>query len=133
MLTSTRKAVALLLLAVVLGGALGSMATARVMGHHHEDRDNQGRGSDWYIGLLRRELELNPQQQDSVRAILRRHRREMDSIYATLSVPMAAMRETIRTEIRALLTPDQQKRYAVVTARLDAARRERSTQDSTDR
>jgi hypothetical protein len=133
MQTSTRKAVALLLIAGALGGALGSAITARVGSHHHDGRGGPGRGSDWYVDLLRRELDLNPTQQDSVRAILKHHRREMDSIYATLTVPMAAMRETIRSEVRAMLTPDQQQRYVAVTARLDAERRERMKQDSTDR
>lgn len=133
MQTSTRKAVTLLLLAGALGGAVGSVVTARIVGHHGAGRTGPGRGSDWYVDLLRRELSLDQQQQDSVRAILRHHRREMDSISATLSVPMAAMRETIRSEIRAMLTPDQQQRYATVTARLDADRRERMKQDSTDR
>lgn len=133
MQTSTRKAVGLLLIAGALGGALGSVITARVVGRHHEDRGGPGRGSDWYVDLLRREVDLTPPQQDSVRAILRRHRGEMDSIYATLSVPMAALRETIRSEVRAMLTPDQQQRYLAVTARLDAERRERMKQDSTNR
>ena len=133
MLTSTRKAVTLLVLAAALGGALGSVVTARVIGERHEGRGGPGRGSEWYVDLLHRELDLSQPQEDSVRAILKRHRREMDSIYATLSVPMAAMRETIRTEVRAMLTPAQQQRYAAVTARLDAERQQRVKQDSTDR
>ena len=133
MQTSTRKAVILLILAAALGGALGSAVTARLLGQRHDGHGSRGRGSTWYVDLLRRELKLDAAQEDSVRAILKHHRGEMDSIYATLSVPMAAIREAIRTDIRTMLTPEQQRRYAEVTARLDADRHERMKQDSTDR
>jgi len=133
MQTSTRKAVLLLLLAAALGGALGSVVTARVLGQRHDGRGGRGRGSTWYVDLLRRELKLDARQEDSVRTILRHHRGEMDSIYATLSAPMATIREAIRTDVRTMLTPEQQQRYAELTARLDADRRKRMKQDSTDR
>jgi hypothetical protein len=42
------------------------------------------------------------------------------------------MRDTIRAEVRVQLTPEQLTRYAEVTARLDAERRE-TKKDSTDR
>jgi hypothetical protein len=43
------------------------------------------------------------------------------------------MREAIRAEVRALLTPGQQARFTEVTARLDAQRREKLNEDSIKR
>jgi Spy/CpxP family protein refolding chaperone len=133
MQTSTWKAVTLLLLAALLGGAIGSAATARVVGHRHGPHGGPGRNSEWYVDLLRRELNLTPTQQDSVRAILRRRRGEMDSIWATLGPPMERMRDSIRSDVRTMLTAKQQGRFAEITARLDARRRDMMNRDSTDR
>lgn len=133
MQTSTWKAVMLLLLAALLGGAIGSAATTRVLGHRHEQHGGPGRNSEWYVDLLRRKLDLAPDQQDSVRAILRRRRAEMDSMWAALGPRMERMRDSIRADVRAVLTPEQQGRFAEVTARLDARRRDMMRQDSTNR
>jgi hypothetical protein len=133
MQTSTWKAVVLLLLAAALGGALGSAITARALEHSHGSRGGPGRGSDWYVDLLTRELDLTRPQQDSVRAVLRRRRGQMDSLWATLGPPMEQMREAIRSDVRTLLTPEQQSRFAKLTARLDAQRREKMKQDSAER
>ena len=132
MQTGTWKAVFLLLLAALLGGAVGSVATARLMGHAQGPHDRAAR-SAWYVDLHTHELSLTQAQQDSVRAVLKRHRPSMDSLWATLDQPMAQMRESIRADIRAMLTPAQQAHYAEVTARLDAHRREMMNQDSTNR
>jgi Spy/CpxP family protein refolding chaperone len=133
MQASTWKAVILLLLAALLGGAVGSAVTARTFGHRHEPGGGPGRNTEWYLDLLRRELDLTPGQQDSVREILRRGRGEMDSIWATLGPRMDQMRERIRADVRATLTPEQQAKFAQVTARLDARRREMMNRDSIKR
>jgi Spy/CpxP family protein refolding chaperone len=133
MLTSTRKAVTLLVLTAAVGGAIGSLVTARLIASGRMQDGRRGSRSEWYIDLLRHELKLTDVQQDSVRAILRRHRPGMDSLFATLDTPMTRMREAIRGEIRTVLTPDQQQPYTKVTARLDAQRRERMKEDSTNR
>ena len=133
MQTGTWKAVMLLLLAALLGGAIGSAATAGVLGHRHEPHGGPGRNTEWYVDLLRRELDLTHDQQDSVRAILRHRRAEMDSIWAALGPRMERMRDSIRADVHAMLTPEQQGRFAEVTARLDARRREAMNRDSTHR
>jgi Spy/CpxP family protein refolding chaperone len=57
----------------------------------------------------------------------------MDSIWATLGPRMDQMRERIRADVRATLTPEQQAKFAQVTARLDARRREMMNRDSIKR
>lgn len=124
----------LLIFAALLGGAVGSVVTARVIEHRQGPPDRPGGGSsEWYVTLLTRELDLSDRQQDSVRAILKRHRRGMDSLWATLDPQMQQMREGIRAEVRTLLSPAQVARYAVVTAQLDAQRKQKANQDSTNR
>jgi hypothetical protein len=43
------------------------------------------------------------------------------------------MREGIRAEVRTQLSPAQVARYAEVTAQLDAQRKQKANQDSTNR
>jgi Spy/CpxP family protein refolding chaperone len=133
MQTSTWKAVFLLILAALLGGLLGSAATAWTLDRAGRDHGRSRHGSDWYVKLLSRELDLTGTQRDSVRAILKRHRRGMDSLYATLRPGMEERRNAIRADIRTMLTDSQQARYAELSARLDARRREKLQQDTTER
>ena len=119
----------MLLLAALVGGAIGTAATIEVRGRRHE----QGRrgGSGWYVEMLTRELGLTEEQQDSVQQVLTRHRTGMDSIWAEVAPRMKAWREDVRADVRAQLTAAQQTRYAELTARLDAERERRNQADST--
>jgi Spy/CpxP family protein refolding chaperone len=132
MQSSTWKAGLLLVLAALAGGAVGSALTVQAMHDRRGFGAGQRRGGDWYVDLLQRELKLSDGQRDSVRAILQRHRPDMDSIWGDFDTRLQQMRETIRAEVRIQLTPDQLTRYSGVTARLDAERR-KMKKDSTDR
>lgn len=131
--TKTWKAASLLLLAALLGGAIGSVVTARTLGRGQLEHGRRGHGSEWYVDLLTRELDLTPPQQDSVRALLGRRRQGMDSLYALIRPSMEEIRDSIRADVRQMLTPSQQERFTALTARLDARRREMKQRDSTNR
>jgi Heavy-metal resistance len=118
MRTGTWKAAVLLLLAALVGAAAGSALTLRFSGSHEG-----GHGSARYVALLDRELRLSPAQHDTVQAILQRHRNAMDSLWQEIGPRLDARREAIRSEIRMQLTPEQQQRYAGLTARLDSERK----------
>ena len=119
----TWKATLLLLAAALGGAAVGGVATAvRLRGM---DGFGHGGGTQAYVRLLDRNLHLSGAQQDSVRAILARHRGAMDSLWSALRPRLQALRDTIRTEIGAQLTPSQMARYTALTQRLDAERRRR--------
>lgn len=119
----------MLLLAALAGAAGGSILTSRL--HSHERPGSHShRGSDWYVELLEDELELTEVQEDSLRAVLSRHRQKIDAMYAELGPRMDAMRDTIRADVRRLLTPEQQQRYQAVTARLDRERQDKNQRDS---
>lgn len=120
--TSRWKAVGLLVLAALVGGAAGSAVTVAAMsrghgpgGHHH--------GSAWYVELLQRELDLSPAQRDSVEAVLDRYSGPMEHIWTDMETRIDSLRTAIRLDVRAQLSAEQQTRYTAVTARLDAERR----------
>lgn len=120
--TSRRKAIGLLLLVGILGGVVGSGITTLAMtrgtgprGHDH--------GSDWYVVLLQRELDLSGPQRDSVQAVLDRYAAPMDGIWTDMESRIDSLRLAIRGEIAAQLSADQRSRYTEVTTRLDAERR----------
>jgi Spy/CpxP family protein refolding chaperone len=131
--TRTWKAASLLLLAALFGGAVGSVVTARLADRGPHDHGRRGHGSAWYVGLLTRELDLTSAQQDSVRSLLVRRRQGMDSLYALIQPGMEQIRDSIRADVRALLTPVQRERFLALSARLDARRREMKQRDSTNR
>jgi hypothetical protein len=57
----------------------------------------------------------------------------MDSLYALIQPGMEQIRDSIRADVRALLTPVQRERFLALSARLDARRREMKQRDSTNR
>jgi hypothetical protein len=126
MIRSTWKAVILLLAAFVLGAAVGGAVTSRVS--HRNPWEGKPRDRmEGYLRLLGENLDLNSAQRDSVRAILDRHRGDMDAIWQEVAPRYETMRSQIRSEIRTQLTPEQQRKYADLTARLDQERREMNT------
>ena len=127
MQTSRWKAVAVLALAAAAGAVIGGALTASAT---RSDREGHGHGSNWYVDLLNKELDLTDQQRDSVRAILDRRQGSMDSILAEMRPRIEAARAVIRNDINGQLTPDQQRRYRELTSRLDAERRERQQRES---
>ncbi|MGE0353673.1 MAG: Spy/CpxP family protein refolding chaperone [Gemmatimonadales bacterium] len=114
MKTSTWKA-SFLLLAVFLGGAVAGGATvaltrpdrgARIRGGHEDRRDR-----DDHLKSLARDLNLTPAQEDSVRAIVDRYRASMDSIWREVGPRFGTLRDSISSDIRKQLTPEQVNAY----------------------
>ncbi len=120
--TSRRKAIGLLLLVGILGGVVGSGITTLAMTRGTGPRGHD-RGSDWYVVLLQRELDLSGPQRDSVQAVLDRYAAPMDGIWTDMESRIDSLRLAIRGEIAAQLSADQRSRYTEVTTRLDAERR----------
>ena len=123
MLNSTWKAAALLALAVIAGGAAGSALTAHsaacTAGTTASKQPGEG-----FVSLLTTELALTAAQQDSVRVVLARHNGAMDALWDEIRPRVDSLRGVIRSEIAPHLTADQQAKFTVLTARLDAERRE---------
>ena len=122
-MSHTRGRAALLLMAAFLAGVLCGGA-----GFLLAARNNVGpvharpRGHGGYVNHLTRTLDLTEVQRDSVRAILERHRPAMDSLRREVAPRFETLQRTMRSEIRAQLTPDQQQKLEAMTRRSDSLR-----------
>lgn len=119
---STRGATLLLVAALVVGfvvGAGGMLLAQRSGWGPFRPRRHGPRG---YVAWLTRELELAPAQQDSVRAVLERWRPAMDSLRRETAPRFETLQRGIRSDIRAQLNPEQQRRFSIMTQRYDAQR-----------
>ena len=107
-------AISLLAAVAVAGFAAGAATMSRAEpGRHNRDYS--------YSAQLAEQLGLTQVQQDSIRAIMRSHRSEMQAIIAPVKERLDSVRTQAREEIKALLTPDQRARYDELISR-DRAR-----------
>ena len=90
MISSTRRAVVLLIATFVLGAALGAAGFAYTS---RTAPQPQGRAA-WYLDRLTRNLDLTPVQQDSVKAVLDRYTPAMDSLMSCCP-PLVCLSELV--------------------------------------
>jgi len=122
MMFNNSKAWAVTLLAAVFvaGGAAGwGIATSR--------DPHSRRGPDAMVNYLGDELRLSDTQKDSVRAILARHRPEMEALWREVHPRFDSIRTVIRGEISGQLTPAQRESYVRLLAEQE---HQRQRQDS---
>ena len=120
MIPPRRSALLLLLAAFLAGAGLGLVLGQRIGGDDHRRS-----GPRDHLSRLTRELDLTPEQQDSVRVVLDRHRPGFDSVWAESRPRYETLRARVRSDIRARLGPEQQARYDSIIQRRDAERRQR--------
>jgi Spy/CpxP family protein refolding chaperone len=127
MMTKSTWGAAALLIATFAGGALvggAAVAFAERGGHFRASgRSARGPNMDGYVEHLSSELSLNRTQKDSVRKILLHYKPAMDSVWDEVGPRLDTLRTRIRSEIRLVLTPEQQPRYTDMISRLEAERR----------
>ena len=70
-------------------------------------------------------LKLTPDQRTRVAAILDAKRQKMDALRAEITPRFEELRASTSTEIRQLLTPEQQQRFDAMEAKREAHRKER--------
>jgi len=114
-------AVAALVATFAAGGLFGWVLGTRVHAgpRGFGSRGGGAPGPDRMIGFLGRELDLTPAQRDSVRAILERHRADLEKIWREVHPQFDSVRSKMSAEISAQLTPAQRTRYADLERRLD--------------
>lgn len=71
---------------------------------------------------LGRRLDLRPEQRDSVRAILERHRPSLDSLWGEFRPRVRAMEDTVQQEIAAQLDPGQREKFTKLRRRFERMR-----------
>jgi hypothetical protein len=115
-------AAALLAAAFALGLVVGAWGHA-LLHHPHGPRGRPD--PEAVIGRLSRELDLSVVQRDSVRAILSRHRPQMDSLWQEFNPRFRQLQQQVNTEIAAQLEPGQQRKFEELARRLERMRAER--------
>jgi len=130
MMFNRSKAWALALLAAVFAAGIGAGWTLQAWADQR-DGGRRTRGSRAMVEHLTRELELTPVQQDSVRAIVERSKGAFDALWREVHPRYDSLKQRVRAEIRAQLTPAQQERYLqLLAAREHQHRKEDSAKDS---
>jgi Spy/CpxP family protein refolding chaperone len=107
---------------VLLVFLLGALAGAAVV--HRVDRQRvesvlSGRGGvtvDLIVRRLSRSLDLDPAQQDQVRAIVTETRRDIVEIRKPVQPQIDATIERSRARVRAILRPEQQEKFDRIQA-----------------
>jgi hypothetical protein len=113
---------AALLIAVFAGGALAGGAALAMAERSGRWGTAPERGPEAYLRRLSHEVNLTSVQQDSVRAILARHKDQMDSVWREVRPRVETVRNIIRSEIRLQLAPDQRGRFDDMNRQHDEAR-----------
>lgn len=71
---------------------------------------------------LDRELKLTPEQHARIDSVLTRRESDLRALMMEARPRFEAIATKTRTEIQAVLTPDQQEKFAEITKRMDAHR-----------
>ncbi len=124
---TSRRASFLVLAVFVLGIALGAVG-----GHLLEDRlwsghsDKRSHGEKAKIvEQLTRELNLTPEQQKQLDAILADTMGRYQALHEQIRPQLEQTRQQGRDRIRAILTPDQRPKFEEFVRRLDEERRKK--------
>ncbi len=126
-MTRSRLTAAVLLLAVFALGALAGHFGSALLAHRAVGASRLAHGREGIVTRLNSELQLSAAQQDSIRAILQHYEPAMDSMWREVRPRFDSLRDVVRAEIRAHLTPDQQRRYTEMNERRDREYRQRRT------
>ena len=122
---TNRKALALIVLVLVLGIALGAVGHSvfdrRVLGARTLTRPDPPRG----VNRLTTELNLSPDQQKQLSAILTDMQHRMDGVRQQMDPQFNQIRDQGHDQIRQILTPDQRPKFEDFLKRLAEDRRRR--------
>jgi Spy/CpxP family protein refolding chaperone len=108
------RSVAFLVLAFVLGGLAGAFGMRAHVFRGFADRMHGPPGRarmEFRLEAMSRELDLTDEQREQVRKVLAAHEQERRSAFDRCAPEQRALMEKVDGEIRALLTPDQQKKH----------------------
>ena len=130
--SGNRKAVALLILVLVLGIALGAVGTTVVSRRVYASRarvPNPARP----LARLTQDLSLTPDEVTQVSSILSGMQTKYDEIRQQEGPQIEQVRQQGREQIRALLTPEQRPKFEDFLQRVDEDRKRRAAQNPSPR
>jgi len=121
-----RKALLLVFVLFVLGIALGSVGTYVVTTRVLAARPQAtlGRNSD-HMAMFTRDLNLTPDQQNQIQAILNDTRAHYAALHQKLDPEYEEVRHQGRVRIRQALTPEQLPKFEELLRQMDEERRQR--------
>ena len=126
----SRKAVLLVFLVFVLGIVLGAVGTyvvtTRVLAARPQGASRNPANT---VAMFTRDLNLNPDQQKQIEAILSDTRARYGEIHKRDDPEYENARNEGRERIRKILTPEQEPKFEELLLRMDAERRRREAEE----
>ncbi|HET6143248.1 MAG TPA: hypothetical protein VFE02_07040 [Candidatus Acidoferrales bacterium] len=124
----SRKAYLIVFVLFILGIALGSVGTYLVTMRVQAARPvGPGAGAPSHMAMFTRDLNLSPDQQTQVQAILNDTRAHYAELHQKLDPEYEQVRHESRERIRHILTPEQQPKFEELLRQMDEERRRRQT------
>src|SRR5450759_436018 len=128
-----RKAVLLVFVLFVLGIALGSLGTyvvtTRVLAARPQTTLARNPG---HMAMFTRDLNLNPDQQNQIQAILNDTRARYAGLHEKLDPEYEQVRHEGRERSRQVLTPEQRPKFEELLRQMDQDRRQRQATEGHD-
>ena len=123
-MNSQRKAWAAFLIVFALGGVTGASLDGIYRLRANATASNSPvtvslRDTDAYFETMKRELTLSGEQASAMRVVLDRTRDDYKAVCAEVRPRYDVVRQRARTEMRALLTADQQPRFDSIITQED--------------
>jgi Spy/CpxP family protein refolding chaperone len=129
-----RKAVLLVFVLFVLGIAVGSvgtyMVTTRVLAARPQA--TMARNPAHTMAMFTRDLNLSPDQQNQIQAILNDTRGRYAELHEKLDPEYEQVRQQGRERIRQVLTPEQRPKFEDLLRQIDEDRRKRQAAEGHD-
>jgi len=130
---NNRKAVLVVLVLFVLGIALGSLGTyvvtTRVLAARPQGALARNPG---HMAMFTRDLNLNPDQQTQIQAIMNDTRARYAELHQKLDPEYEQVRHEGRERIRQVLTSEQRPKFEDLLRQIDEDRRQRQAPEGHD-
>jgi Spy/CpxP family protein refolding chaperone len=129
--SKTRLWIVLSLLVAFAAGVLGGVFAERIFIHpRHHTQAQRGPSHPPDLEEMARNLGLSPDQKDSIRQIFENNDGKFKELYTEMHDRLSALRSEIKSQIDAVLTPEQkQKMEAIITKHDEQRRRESEKKD----
>jgi Spy/CpxP family protein refolding chaperone len=130
----SRKAFLLVLVLFVMGVALGSVGTYLVTMRVQAARPQAtlAHNPAHTMAMYTRDLNLNPDQQNQIQAILNDTRARYAELHEKLDPEYEQVRQQGREHIRQILTPEQRPKFEDLLRQIDEDRRRRANAEGHD-
>jgi Spy/CpxP family protein refolding chaperone len=109
-----------LLVGLIAGGVLSGLGRKQRF-----ERWKSGKHHEQMLERFNKELTLTPEQRAAVAAVFETKRRQLVALHAQVRPQFEEIRRDANTQIRALLTPEQAKKFAEMEAKFEARRAKR--------